>query len=480
MKSVSPEIFREYDIRGTYGKDLTDDVAGLIGRAYSLYAAKNPRVKGPLKVTVGRDVRLSSKNLRDALIKGLTSSGVNCVDIGECPTPLQYFSMHTLDVSGGIMITGSHNPPEYNGFKVSVGKETIHGAEIQNLRRVIMEEVLGKSAPAVPAGNVETYDVISKYIDYVSRKFPLPALKKPIKVVLDSGNGTAGPVAPPLLRKLGCEVTELFSEPDGRFPNHHPDPTVPKNLATLIDAVRREKADLGIAYDGDADRIGVVDEKGGIIWGDKLMIVFAKSILDTNPGATFVGEVKSSQVMYDEIKKHGGRPVMWKTGHSLIKAKMKEEHASMAGEMSGHIFFADKWFGFDDAIYSSCRVIEIMARKRAINPAFAFSSLLEGIPATIATPEIRVDCPESIKFEVIERLDKAIHACAGGLKINDVIKIDGLRVNFDGGWALVRASNTQPVLVMRFEAVRQDLVDRAREFMRESFKTACPELKVSF
>ncbi|TAN59576.1 phosphomannomutase/phosphoglucomutase [bacterium] len=480
MKGVSSEIFREYDIRGTYGKDLTDDVAELIGRAYAIYARNNPRVKGPLKITVGRDVRVSSKSLRDALIKGLIASGVNCVDIGECPTPLQYFSMHTLDVNGGIMITGSHNPPEYNGFKVSVGKETIHGAEIQKLMRVIKDEVLGKSVPEVPEGTVETFDVISKYIDYVYRKFPLPVLKKPLKVVLDSGNGTAGPVAPVLLRKLGCEVIELFSEPDGRFPNHHPDPTVPKNLVPLIDAVKKEKADFGIAYDGDADRIGVIDERGDIIWGDKLMIVFAKSILDTNPGATFVGEVKSSQVMYDEIRKYGGRPVMWKTGHSLIKAKMKEEHASMAGEMSGHIFFADKWFGFDDAIYSSCRVVEIMARKRAASPAFAFSTLLSGIPATFATPEIRVECPESIKFEIIEKLEKAMRSASYGLKINDIIKIDGLRVNFDGGWALVRASNTQPVLVMRFEAETQDLVDRASNFMRENFKTACPDLNVVF
>ncbi|MBI5344291.1 MAG: phosphomannomutase/phosphoglucomutase, partial [Deltaproteobacteria bacterium] len=396
-------------------------------------------------------------------------------------------------------ITGSHNPPEYNGFKVSIGKETIHGEEIQRLKRVIMDEVSGYvlHAPSttldrtasttfkpfvsrVVLGNVETVDIISGYIGYVGKKFTLPRLKRPLKMVLDAGNGTAGPVAPPLLRKLGCEVVELFCPPDGRFPNHHPDPTVPENLASLIETVKKEKADFGVAYDGDADRIGVVDEKGGIIWGDKLMVIFSRAILDDTPGATIVGEVKCSQVMYDEIARLGGKPDMWKTGHSLIKARMKEVHAALSGEMSGHIFFADRWFGFDDAIYSSCRIAEIMARKREKDPVFRFSTLLEGLPETVVTPEIRVGCPDDVKFDVIERLDKAVGSGGRDFRIKDIIKIDGLRINFEGGWALVRASNTQPVLVLRFEANSRLLLDKAKDFVRQKLKEAAPELVICY
>ena len=479
--NLSDGIFREYDIRGTWGNDLTAEVAGLIGRAYGILAARHGAKVGPgFKVTVGRDVRTSSKALRDALVAALTESGIDVIDIGECPTPLQYFSMHTLPVGGGIMITGSHNPPEYNGFKVSVGKETIHGSEIQELKDIIKAEVLGKpSRPATP-GKVEYFDIVTPYIDYVSKAVKLPSLKRPLKVVLDSGNGTAGPVAVPLIKKLGCEVVDIFSEPDGRFPNHHPDPTVPANLKHLIEAVKKEKADFGVSYDGDADRIGVVDEQGNIIWGDKLMIIFAKSILQDRPGATLVGEVKCSQVMYDEIARLGGVPVMWKTGHSLIKARMKELKAAMAGEMSGHIFFADKWFGFDDAIYASCRVLEIAVRERAKDAGFAFSSMLAGIAETVVTPEIRIDCPDDLKFEVIKRLDAAIGSGTEGLLIRDIIRIDGLRVNFDGGWALVRASNTQPVLVLRFEANDQATLESAKAFIKTKLESVRPGELVNF
>lgn len=480
MAQITDGLFREYDIRGTYGQDLTPEVAELIGRAYAVYAGKAGVAKGGrLRVTVGRDVRLSSATLRDALIKGLTASGVDCIDIGECPTPLQYFSMYHLGdkVSGGVMITGSHNPPEYNGFKVSVGRETIHGSEIQELKKIIRG--LPSSVSGAGNGKVEKYDVITPYINTVAAKFKDASLARPLKVVLDSGNGTAGPVAPELLRRLGCEVVELFSEPDGRFPNHHPDPTVPKNLQPLIEAVGRERADFGVAYDGDADRIGVVDESGGIIWGDKLMVIFSRSILEESPGATIVGEVKCSQVMYDEIAKAGGRPVMWKTGHSLIKAKMKELGAAMAGEMSGHIFFADRYYGFDDAVYASARLVEIMARKRAKDPGYAFSKLLAGVPDTIVTPELRIDCPDEMKFEVIQRLDKAVGGGTQTLQIKDIIKIDGLRVNFDGGWALVRASNTQPVLVLRFEAATEELLETAKRFVREKMAEANPMLTVN-
>ncbi|GMR05240.1 MAG: phosphomannomutase/phosphoglucomutase [Thermodesulfobacteriota bacterium] len=481
MADISDAIFREYDIRGVFGEDLTVEVAELLGRGYAVYLDQLGVTRGAdFKVTVGRDVRLSSKQLRDALIKGLTGSGINCVDIGECPTPLQYYSMHTLPVGGGVMITGSHNPPEYNGFKVSVGKETIHGEEIQRMKHIIREHVIGKDYPQVTPGTVETEDVVPGYIDYVAANIEMPRLERPLKVVLDSGNGTAGPVAVPLVRKLGCDVVELFSEPDGAFPNHHPDPTVAKNLQHLIDAVLENEADFGVAYDGDADRIGVVDEKGGIIWGDKLMIVYSRSILETNPGATIVGEVKCSQVMYDEIARWGGVPVMWKTGHSLIKARMKELGAAMAGEMSGHIFFADRWFGFDDAVYASARLMEIVAQKLSTDAAFHLSSMFSGLPETVVTPEIRIDCPDDIKFSVIEKLEEAIGSGSDDFKINDVIKIDGLRVNFDGGWALVRASNTQPVLVLRFEATDNQLLEKAKFFMKTRIEQVRPGIVLGF
>ena len=478
---IADGIFREYDIRGIWRKDLTTEVAELIGRAYAIFAERHGVKLGPdFKITVGRDVRMSSKALRDALVRGLTQSGVNVIDIGECPTPLQYFSMHTLKVGGGIMITGSHNPAEYNGFKVSVGRETIHGHEIQDLKKIINEEVLGKPYREALPGIVENYEVIPGYVDYVASSINIPALPKPMRIVLDSGNGTAGPVAPQLLKRLGFDIIELYSEPDGSFPNHHPDPTVSYNLLDLIETIRRTGAEFGVAYDGDADRIGIVDEKGGIIWGDKLMVIFSKSILKERPGATIVGEVKCSQVMYDEIARMGGNPIMWKTGHSLIKAKMKEVGAAMAGEMSGHIFFADRWFGFDDAIYSSCRLAEIAAREKAANPAFRFSSMLSGLPETVVTPEIRIDCADELKFSVIERLERAIGQGTEDFKVKDIIKTDGLRVNFEGGWALVRASNTQPVLVLRFEATERDLLEKAKAFIKERLLEMLPEESVSF
>ena len=474
MSAIPDNIFREYDIRGVYGTDLNEETVALIARGYAIYLRERG-VADPITVSIGRDVRLSSKAIFDTLVKNLTESGINCIDIGECPTPLQYFSMRTLDVGGGVMITGSHNPPEYNGFKISVGRETIHGSEIQALKGVIREKVLGASPPSGgEKGSVEKIEIIPAYIDDVAPRFTLPETAKPLKVVLDSGNGTGGAVAPALLRQLGCEVLELYSEPDGNFPNHHPDPTLEKNLQDLIGVVKAEGADFGIAYDGDADRIGVVDELGGVIWGDKLMVIFARAILETTPGATVVGEVKCSQVMYDEINKQGGKAVMWKTGHSLIKARMKELKAAMAGEMSGHIFFADKWFGFDDAVYASCRLVEIMAAKRAAEPDFAFSTLLAGLPETFITPEYRVESSDDLKFALIEKLDKALGEGVEGLKITDVIKIDGLRINFDGGWALVRASNTQPVLVLRFEANSEALLERARAFMRAKLEEVSP------
>ncbi|MFQ5442250.1 MAG: phosphomannomutase/phosphoglucomutase [Thermodesulfobacteriota bacterium] len=480
MANISDNIFREYDIRGTYGVDLTTETAELIARAYGVYVRGSGLLKDPITVSIGMDVRTSSEPLKGALIKGLTESGINCVDLGVCPTPLQYFSTHTLQVNGGFMITGSHNPPEYNGFKISIGKETIHGTEIQLLKEVIKKDVLGHAPPEFTPGTVDKIDIISRYIEDIKGRFDLAPLKRPIKVVLDGGNGTAGPVAPQLLRDLGCEVVELYCTPDGTFPNHHPDPTVPANLVDIIERVKSEGADFGVAYDGDADRIGVVDEGGDIIWGDRLMVIFARDILEEKPGETIVGEVKCSQVLYDEIKKRGGTPVMWKTGHSLIKSRMKELGAAMAGEMSGHIFFADRYYGFDDAIYASCRLAEILAKRRVKDEKTAFSTLLANLPATQVTPEVRVECPDELKFKVIDKLKEIVGEGTEDFRVRDIITIDGLRINFEGGWALVRASNTQPVLVLRIEASTEELLDRAKSFMKETLRSAAPEVSVPF
>ncbi|MBI5599163.1 MAG: phosphomannomutase/phosphoglucomutase [Deltaproteobacteria bacterium] len=480
---IKDQIFREYDIRGRFGDDLTADVAECLGKAYSLYLREKTG-KDYLTVSVGRDVRISSGELRDALVRGLTSSGVNCMDIGVCPTPLQYFSLHTIALDGGVMITGSHNPPEYNGFKISVGKETIHGGEIQRLKGVMKEVAAAPTEAAFFCGRVDRLDILSKYVDYHAKGFsatlPPAGLKRPVKVVIDAGNGTGGLVAPELLRRLGCEVVELFCEPDGRFPNHHPDPTVPENMKSLADRTKSEGADFGVGYDGDSDRIGVVDEKGAIIWGDQLMVVYARDILRSRPGSTIVGEVKCSQVMYDEIERLGGHAVMWKTGHSLIKSRMKELKASLAGEMSGHIFFADRYFGFDDAIYATCRLVEIMAGRIRKEPETRFSTLLDGLPKTFVTPEMRLECPESEKFRIIERLKDTVAKTRETSGIKDIIAIDGLRVVFDGGWALVRASNTQPVLVFRFEAKSPELLEKFKTFMRENLKGVRPEAGVPF
>jgi len=463
---MNRQIFREYDIRGVIDKDLKPQIVHALGRAFGTTVKRN----GGKKVSVGYDARLSSPTLNESLTNGIRAAGVDVISIGLVPTPLLYYSIYHLHTDGGVMITGSHNPPEFNGFKLNLGKGSIYGAGIQALA-----DLIEKNDFETGAGSITKVDVIEDYIKMVKSKITLS--RKP-RIVIDAGNGCGGIFAPRLMRELGCEVIELFCEVDGTFPNHHPDPTVPKNLSHLIAKVRETGAEVGIGYDGDADRIGVVDEKGGIIWGDKLMVIFSRAILESAPGATIVGEVKCSQVMYDEIAKAGGKPVMWKTGHSLIKAKMKELGAAMAGEMSGHIFFADKYYGFDDAVYASARLVEIMAAKRAKDPKFAFSTLLAGVPDTIVTPELRVDCPDDMKFDVITRLDKAIGAGTPELVVKDIIRIDGLRINFSGGWALVRASNTQPVLVLRFEAASERLLETAKAFIRQKMTESNPMLTV--
>jgi phosphomannomutase/phosphoglucomutase len=445
---VDKKIFRQYDIRGVWGADLTEDAALLIGKAFGTLS-REACGRDKVRITVGRDVRLSSAAISENLISGIASAGADVIDIGECPTPVQYFSLYRLDADGGIMVTGSHNPPEYNGFKLSIGKETIYGSEIQRIREIIEG---GRFAEG--KGRIEKKEIISDYIARLRGDFPDLS---GIKVVLDAGNGTAGLAAPEIVAGLGAEAIRLFCEPDGNFPNHHPDPVVPENLSALIRTVGETGADIGVAFDGDSDRIGVVDADGEIVWGDRLMILFAREVLRNNPGAAIIGEVKCSQIMYDEIARCGGTPIMWKTGHSLIKKKMKEEKALLAGEMSGHIFFADRYFGYDDAIYAALRLLELMKRN---GRPYSIRKLLAGLPEVYSTPEIRFDCPDERKFGVVGQMQAAF---AG----YDVNTIDGARVNFGDGWALVRASNTQPALVMRFEAESAESLKRIRSVVEE-------------
>jgi phosphomannomutase/phosphoglucomutase len=451
---INPQIYREYDIRGVVDKDLTPAIVKRLGQGFGTSIIQQNK----LDVVVGRDGRLSSKSFADALTEGLVSTGCDVTDIGLCPTPVYYFSIFHLDKDGGMMVTGSHNPPEFNGFKVSVGKSTIFGEEIQSLGRLIEK---GKFASG--KGSFRREEIIRPYQNYIRENIHL---EKKMRVVIDAGNGTAGPVAGPLLKDLGCELEELYCEVDGRFPNHFPDPTIPGNLKDLIDQVKKTQADVGIGYDGDADRIGVVDDQGNILWGDQLMILFSREILKNRIGATFVAEVKCSQNLYDDIEKQGGKAIMWRTGHSLIKEKMKEEKAVLGGEMSGHIFFADRYFGYDDAIYASCRLIELLSRTDQ-----KLSQLLSDVPRTFITPEIRVECPDEIKFKVVETLRKALR------KDHPVIDVDGARVKFEDGWGLVRASNTQPVLVLRFEALSQDRLDVIREFVEKKVQEAVSALR---
>ena len=432
--AVSPTIFREYDIRGIVDKDLTEEAVELVGKALGSQLAVE--VGGAHRtIVVGRDCRVSGPRFAERMIAGLTSTGCDVVDLGVVPTPLTYFAAATLPVQGLCMITGSHNPPEYNGLKVGLGKNTLHGSGIQALRSRI---AAGKFVRG-ERGRVSTHDIVGPYRDYVGKNLQ-PGPRK-LKVVVDAGNGTGGVVAVPLFQALGFDVVPLFLEMDGRFPNHHPDPTVEANLAHLKAKVLEVKTDLGIAYDGDADRVGAVDELGNVLWGDQLMILFARALLEEVPGAAIVGEVKCSMNLYDDIARKGGRPIMWRAGHSLIKAKMREEGALLAGEMSGHIFFAHRWFGFDDGIYSSGRLLELLSRSDC-----PLSQLLADVPPTFASPEIRVDCPEEKKFEVVKRAQAFFSARY------ETLTVDGVRVTFPDGWGLVRASNTQPLLVLRFEA----------------------------
>jgi phosphomannomutase/phosphoglucomutase len=432
--AIAAGIFRQYDIRGIVGNDLTTEVARALGGAYALLLHERG-IEGA--VAVGRDNRPSGDALRDALVEGLTEAGVDVVDLGVVPTPLVYWSLHHLAVVGGIQITGSHNPPEYNGFKLCLGTESLHGHDIQHLLGLIRT---ARPPGEVRPGAVRSAQVIDRYVaDVVERLGPL---SRPMKVVYDCGNGTAALVAPQLLRALGLDAVGLFTESDGRFPNHHPDPTVPENLQDLVAAVRREGAEIGLAFDGDADRIGMVDGEGRIVWGDHILILYARDVLArTGRGQPIIFDVKCSQALTDEITRAGGTPVMWKTGHSLIKDKMKELDAPLAGEMSGHMFFREGFYGHDDALYGAARLLRIIA-----DAGHTVRELLADVPEFVSTPEIRVECGDDQKFDLVRR------AVAYFTARHDVIDVDGVRVLFGDGWGLIRASNTQPILVTRFEA----------------------------
>ena len=451
---MNPGIFREYDIRGVVGVDIIEADVVDIGKAYgSLLNQHNKKI-----VSIGRDCRRTSEKFSQLFIEGLVSTGCDVIDIGTCPTPVLYFSIQHLNLEGGAKITASHNPPEYNGFKLMSGLDSIHGQGLQEIRKIIADHafVNGK-------GSVSKKDVITPYMEYIVDNIDI---KKPIKIGIDAGNGTGGITALPVLKRLGCQIHDIYCDLDGNFPNHEADPTQKKNLLDLIKLVKEKNLDLGVGYDGDADRIGVVDKNGEVIYGDQLMVIYAREILERAPGATFISEVKCSMVMYDDIRKHGGKAIMWRTGHSLIKQKMKEENAALAGEMSGHMFFKDRYLGFDDALYATCRLLEIMA-----NTGKGVDELIADLPKTYTTPEIRVDCPDNIKFEVVKKIVAHFKAK------QDVIDIDGLRALYDDGWGLVRASNTQPALVLRFEALTEPRLLEIRNEIESVLKNIIEETK---
>ena len=449
MGNVNPEIFREYDIRGIAEIDFSESFAQDLGRAIGTLLQE----KKESLMAVGRDCRITSEKYTQALVRGLLSTGTHVVHLGICPTPLMYFSIFDQEFTHGVEVTGSHNPADYNGFKICLDKNTLYGPHIQDLKTRIYKK---KFYTAPKPGALSFFNIHKAYQDYI---FQHIKLSRPLHIVVDAGNGVAGPLAPALFRTLGCTVSELFCDMDGHFPNHFPDPTVPENLKHLISKVKEEKADLGIAFDGDADRIGVVDSNGSVIWGDKLLILYAREVLKYHPGAAVIAEVKCSNQLFSDIKKQGGRPILWKTGHSLIKSKIKEEKALLAGEMSGHMFFADRYYGFDDAIYAACRLLEIVSSSNR-----SLSDLLSDIPQTFSTPEIRIPCPDEKKFDVVEKAKRYFKSRY------DTIDIDGVRVEFSDGWGLVRASNTQPVLVLRFEASSEHRLQEIRALIENKLK----------
>lgn len=455
---LAANIFREYDIRGNAEEELTTETVRAIGLAFGTFLSRN----GVKKITVGGDVRLSTERIRSDIIAGMTEAGVDVIDIGMVTSPLLYWSLFHLDLEGAVMITGSHNPREFNGLKLAFGKTTLYGDQIQEILRMIeADDFVRASEP----GTVTRMDLSKEYLEMLESKISLGPRK--LKVVTDTGNATAGPMVNRFLRELGCDVIPLFEEPDGTFPNHHPDPTKREYLVDLIDTVRREGADLGLGFDGDADRIGVVDDRGEVVWGDILMILFWREILPLHPGADAIVEVKSSQALVDEIKRLGGKVVWWKSGHSLIKAKMKELNALFSGEVSGHMFFADEFYGFDDSFYAAGRLLRILS-----NTSLKLSEMLSDVPVYYSTAETRIACPDEIKFDVIDKIRE------DALKEHEAITVDGVRIIYPGGWGLVRSSNTQPVIVARAEGkTEEELAEYSADLKKRILKAGVEDFE---
>lgn len=456
--SVDPSIFRAYDIRGVVDQSLTEETVYAIGRALGSSAVEI----GEKRMAVARDGRLSGPVLSMALCEGILASGCDVIDLGVVPTPLLYYATYVLETRSGVMLTGSHNPPEYNGLKMMINGETLSEQTIQDLHQRILNNRF-----TYGRGELRELDMIERYLTHVKRDTPL---QRPLKVVVDCGNGVAGHVAPQLFRQLGCDVHELFCEVDGNFPNHHPDPSQEENLQDLIAAVRNTKADIGLAFDGDGDRLGVVTSEGQIIWPDRQLMLFAKDVLQTSPGAKIIYDVKCTNHLASVISAAGGVPLMWKTGHSLIKAKLAETQAALAGEMSGHIFFKDRWYGFDDAIYAGARLLQILAAQQCSS-----EELFADIPTSVNTPELKIKVAEAEKFTLMQQLID--NASFNEAELN---LIDGLRVNFADGWGLVRPSNTTPCLVLRFEAETFAVLERIKTAFRENLLAIKPELVLPF
>ncbi|MBW1689327.1 MAG: phosphomannomutase [Deltaproteobacteria bacterium] len=444
---MNPEIYREYDIRGVVGEDIKEDEFITMGRGFGTYF----RGLDKRRIVLARDCRLSSPMIREEVMEGLLSTGCDVLDGGTCPTPTFYFGVRHLEADGGLMITASHNPPQYNGFKVCRGYDTIYGEEIQRVRRIIDDGEFLKGA-----GTCVQEEIVEPYIERIVRDI---AVTPGIKVAFDAGNGTGGPTGVRILKSLGCDAHPLYCEMDGTFPNHEPDPTVLDNMKDLIEEVTTRNLMLGIGIDGDADRIGAVDSSGDIVFGDMLLLLFARDVLADHPGASVISEVKSSDRLYKDIEAHGGKAIMWKTGHSLIKNKMKETKALLAGEMSGHMFFADRYYGYDDAIYASCRLLEILSKTGK-----SLADLLSDVPRSHTTPEIRVECPDAEKFGLVERLKEEFS------REHEIIDVDGVRIVYDDGWGLVRASNTQPALVLRFEARSQERLAEIKTLVEDAIE----------
>ena len=458
MTNYPKEIFKAYDIRGIVGKTFTAEIVEAIGHAIGSEAVARKQHS----IVIGRDGRLSGPEMAQALARGIQNSGINVIDVGMVATPMTYFAAYELKTHSAVMVTGSHNPPDYNGLKMVLGGETLAGEMIQALR-----ERLETNDLAHGAGSFQQQDIANAYIERIVSDVKLT---RPMKIAIDAGNGVAGAYAPTLFKKLGCEVTELFCEVDGNFPNHHPDPSQPKNLQDLIAALKSGDAEIGLAFDGDGDRLGIVTKDGQIIFPDRQLMLFAADVLSRNPGAEIIFDVKSTRKLFGWIKERGGKATLWKTGHSFIKAKMKETGALLAGEMSGHIFFKERWFGFDDGLYAGARMLEYLSKQSDIN------ATLHGLPDTVNTPELNITMPEGEHYTLMDKLQK-IAKFTGA---DEVITLDGLRVEYPDGFGLARPSNTTPVIVLRFEADNVEALKRIQEDFRRVFLEAAPELTLPF